>query len=388
MDFTITEDQQLLLESLREVMARSCTEDYMKECNEQHRYPQEFIDALVESGFSTLGIPEEYGGTPVDTATLMLVAEEITKNGGPHFAFGQALSIADMLRFGNDEQKAQCLEQIQQGNVGFVLGFTEPQAGSDSSALATTFARRDGKVYLNGHKTFMSNALRAKYMLCLARNADETEGTGKKNAFTMWWMPMKAEGVTIEPLQKIGWHMMDTCEVYLDNVELDESDLVGIEGNGFMQAMENFEVERLLMAATMLGMAECAFNDAAAYAAQRVQFGRTIGSFQLIQEKITRMKIKIETMRGLVFKTAWEIDNGLPVQIDSALAKLHCAQAANEVIDDALQIFGGIGYTTDCRVSRLWVDARVQRIGGGTDEVMVHIAGRSLLKQFATKGDH
>ncbi|HEX7659569.1 MAG TPA: acyl-CoA dehydrogenase [Pseudonocardiaceae bacterium] len=382
MDFNITEDQELLLDSLREVMARSCSEAYMKECNEQGKYPQEFIDALVESGFSTLGIPEEYGGTPVDTVTLMLVAEEITKNGGPHFAFGQALSIADMLRFGNDAQKQQCLAEIGKGNVGFVLGFTEPQAGSDSSALATTFTRRDGKVYLNGHKTFMSNALRAKYMLCLARNSQEAEDTGKKNAFTMWWMPMGATGVKIEPLKKIGWHMIDTCEVYLDNVELDESDLVGVEGRGFMQAMENFEVERLLMAASLLGMAECAFNDAAEYATQRIQFGRTIGQFQLIQEKITRMKIKIENMRGQVFKTAWEIDNRIPVQIDSALAKLYCAQSANEVIDDALQIFGGIGYTTDCRVSRLWVDARVQRIGGGTDEVMVHIAGRNILKQF------
>lgn len=382
MDFTINEDQQLLLESLRELMAQSCTETYMKECNEQHKYPQEFIDALVESGFSSLGIPEEYGGTEVDTTTLMLVAEEITKNGGPHFAFGQALSIADMLHFGNDEQKAQCLEEIQKGNVGFVLGFTEPQAGSDSSAIQTTFTRRDGKVYLNGHKTFMSHATRAKYMLCLARNANEAGDVSKKNAFTMWWMPMKAPGVTVEPLQKIGWHMLDTCEVYLDNVELEESDLVGVEGNGFMQAMENFEVERLLMAASLLGMAECAFEDAAKYATQRVQFGRPISSFQLIQEKITFMKIKIENMRNMVFKTAWEIDNGIPVQIDSALAKLYCARSAGEVIDDAMQIFGGIGYTTDCRVSRLWVDSRVMRIGGGTDEVMIHIAGRNILKQY------
>jgi crotonobetainyl-CoA dehydrogenase len=382
MDFSITDEQNLLLESLREVMARSCTEDYMKECNENSRYPQEFIDALTEAGFTSLGVPEEHGGTPVDTTTLMLVAEEITKHGGPHFAFGQALSIADMLEFGSEEQKQQCMGEVMNGRVGFVLGFTEPQAGSDSSAIATTFTRRDGKVYLNGHKTFMSNAQRATYMLCLAKDADAAEDATKKNAFTMWWMRMDAPGVTIEPLKKIGWHMMDTCEVYLDEVEVEEKDLVGVEGNGFMQAMINFEVERLLMAASLLGMAECAFEDAARYATQRKQFGKPIGAFQLIQQKITMMKIKIENMRGLVYKTAWEIDNGIPVQIDSALAKLYCAQAANEVIDDALQIMGGIGYTTDARVSRLWVDARVHRIGGGTDEVMIHIAGRSILKQY------
>lgn len=381
MDFRTTDEQELLLESLREVMDRACPESYMKECNDQHRYPTELVDALAESGFTMLGVPEEYGGTPVDTQTLMLVAEEITKNGGPHFVFGQALSIADMLEFGNDVQKQQCMEEVSAGRVGFVLGFTEPQAGSDSSAIATTFTRRDGKVYLSGHKTFMSNALRSKYMLCLARNADATGSESKTNALSMWWLPMDAKGVTIEPLQKIGWHMMDTCEVYLEDVELDESDLVGVEGNGFMQAMVNFEVERLLMAAQLLGMAECAYGDAARYANQRIQFGKPIGAFQLIQQKITSMALKIENMRNLVAKTAWKIDNGEPVQIDSALAKLYCAQAANEVIDDAMQIFGGIGYTTDCRVSRLWVDARVQRIGGGTDEVMIHIAGRQLLKQ-------
>lgn len=381
MDFRLTDEQELLLESLREVMARACPESYMKECNELGRYPQELVDALVESGFATLGVPEEYGGTPVDTQTLMLVAEEITKLGGPHFVFGQALSIADMLEFGSQEQKEQCMAEVMAGRVGFVLGFTEPQAGSDSSAIATTFTRRDGKVYLNGHKTFMSNALRSTYLLCLARNAADDD-VAKKDAFTMWWVRMDSPGITIEPLKKIGWHMMDTCEVYLEDVEIDESALVGTEGQGFMQAMVNFEVERLLMAASLLGMAECAFEDAARYANQRIQFGRPIGSFQLIQEKITSMALKIENMRNLVARTAWKIDNGESVQVDSALAKLYCAQSANEVIDDAMQIFGGIGYTTDCRVSRLWLDARVQRIGGGTDEVMIHIAGRSILKSY------
>ncbi|WP_425804092.1 acyl-CoA dehydrogenase [Desulfitobacterium sp. Sab5] len=382
MDFRMTEEQELLLESLREIMVRDCTEEYMKECNEKGESPKRFIQALAENGFSMLGVPEEYGGTPVDTMTLMLVAEEITKNGGPHFAFGQALSIADMLEFGSEEQKADTMREVQNGNVAFVLGFTEPQAGSDSSAITTTFTREDGKVYINGHKTFMSNALTAPYMLCMARNAEEVENPDKRNAFSMWWVPMSAPGIKVERLKKIGWHMMDTCEVYLENVEVEEKDLVGVEGNGFMQVLINFEVERLLMAASVLGYAECAFEDAARYANQRVQFGKTIGSQQLIQEKLTYMKIKIENMKNMVYKCAWEIDNGLPVQISSALAKLYCAQAANEVIDDALQIMGGIGYTTDCRISRLWVDARVFRIGGGTDEIMIHAAGRAILKQY------
>ena len=382
MDFRLTEEQELLLESIREVMARDCTEEYMKECAENGTYPQRFVDAFTEAGFGMLGVPEEYGGTPVDTLTLMLVAEEICKNGGPHFVFGQALSIADMLEFGSEEQKAQTMEEIMAGKVGFILGFTEPQAGSDSSAIATSFKRENGKVYINGHKTFMSNGLRAKYMLCLARNADEPSDTGKKNALSMWWVPMDSPGVKVQPIKKIGWHMMDTCDIYLDNVELEEKDLVGTEGNGFMQAMINFEVERLLMASNVLGFAECAFDDAVRYANQRVQFGKPIGANQLIQQKIVTMKIKIENMKNMIYKTAWMIDNKMPVQIDSALVKLYCAQSAMEVVDDALQIMGGIGYTQECRISRLWIDSRVFRIGGGTDEIMIHAAGRAILRSY------
>lgn len=382
MDFRLTEEQELLLESLREVMARDCTEEYMKECYERGEYPSRFVDALMENGFGMLGVPEEYEGTPIDTLTMMLVAEEITKNGGPHFVFGQALSIADMLEFGSEEQIADTMNAVKDGKAAFVLGFTEPQAGSDSSAIATTYIRKNGKVYIHGHKSFMSNALRAPYMLCMARNADDAGKPDKMNAFSMWWVPMNTPGIKIEPLKKIGWHMLDTCEVYLDHVEVEEKDLVGIEGNGFKQVLINFEVERLLMAASVLGMAECAFADAAAYANQRIQFGKPIGTFQLIQEKITYMQIKIENMRNMVYRCAWEIDHKLPVQISSALAKLYCAQSAFEVIDDAMQIMGGIGYTTDTRVSRLWLDARVFRIGGGTDEVMIHAAGRAILKQY------
>ena len=176
--------------------------------------------------------------------------------------------------------------------------------------------------------------------------------------------------------------MQSTCEVYLEDVELDEEDLVGVEGNGFLQTMKNFEIERLVMAAKVVGMAECAFEDAARYANQRMQFGKPIGKFQLIQEKIVRMKIKIENMRNMIYKCAWEKDNGIPVRNSAALAKLYCAQSANEVIDDAMQIMGGIGYTKDCRISRLWRDARVFRIGGGTDEIMIHIAGRGILEEY------
>ncbi len=383
MDFSITDEQQLLLESLDELMERHCSESYLKECDANHTWPKQFTDALNENGFGLLGIPEEFGGTPVDTVTLMLVSERICKNGAPIYVYGSVCSLVDMIEFGSAEQQQQCFEEVAKGNPGFVLGFTEPGAGSDSSSLASTYQRRDGKVYLNGSKSFMTNAINSKYMLCVARNADDDPNDPANKAKTsMWWVPMESEGITIEPLEKIGWNMGNTCELTMCDVEVEEKDLVGVEGEGFMQSMVNFEVERLIACAQSLGAAECAFEDAVRYATQRVQFGKTIGSFQLVQEHITDMYAKIEAMRGMVYRTAWKIDNKMPVQIDTAVAKRFCGQSAFEVCDSALQVMGGIGYTKDCRVSRLWRDQRVYRIGAGTDEIMVHIAGRALQKLY------
>jgi alkylation response protein AidB-like acyl-CoA dehydrogenase len=214
-------------------------------------------------------------------------------------------------------------------------------------------------------------------MACLARDF-----TREGEYFTMFFVPMDAPGVKTAPLHKIGWNMNPTYEVYLENVVVEEKDIIGKEGEAFKQLMRNFEMERLMMAVAILGMAECAYEDAAKYANQRVQFGKPIGTRQLIQEKIVNMKIKIMNMKNLCYQCAWEKDQGISIRNASALCKLYCAQAGNEVIDDALQIMGGIGYTQDCRISRLWRDARNYRIGGGTDEIMIHIAGRGLLKEI------
>jgi alkylation response protein AidB-like acyl-CoA dehydrogenase len=201
----------------------------------------------------------------------------------------------------------------------------------------------------------------------------------------MWWVDPKSKGITMNSLRKIGWHMVSNCEVFFDNVEIDESDLVGKEGQGFVHLMRNFEVERLTSAAFSLGPAECAFEDAAKYASQRVTFGKTIGSYQLIQNKLTQMAIKIENMKNFIYKVAWQDDHKQSLRLSSALCKLYCTGTAQEVIDDALQIMGGVGYTEDCRISRLWRDIRVCRIASGTDEIMTYIAGRQIVKQYAGK---
>ena len=379
MDFKRTEEQELLLESLRTVYERGDFEEYFKECDRNHAYPSKAVEAMVEAGFSSLGIPEEHGGTETDLLTQVMVAEEAHALGWPSRCWiNFSTEVDDILAFGNEQQQAQILEYALQGRKPFTLGFTEPQAGSDSAAMATTATKRDGKVYINGVKTFNTSADMAPFMLCVARSG-VNENPYKD--FSMYLFPMDREGVRISKLDKIGNNMCGTFEVYLNDVECDESDLVGAECQGFYQLMKNFEVERITICAANVGMARCAYDEALRYAAQREQFGKPIGTFQLIQEKLVDMRIKIENMQNMLYKAAWKKDQGESVSIDSSLLKRYTGKAAFEVIDDAMQIMGGIGYVNDCRISRLWRDQRVYRIMAGTEEIMVHTAGRALVKE-------
>ena len=383
MDWSLTEEQELLLETVRDVMKRGNFDEYFRECDKNHEYPEKAAQAMLEAGFGTLGIPEEFGGTPCDTMTSILVYEEVHALGWPALTWiNQALAVDDMLDFGTKEQQEKVMAEALRGHKPFTLGFTEPQAGSDSSAVTTTATRKNGKIYINGHKMFNTGGNVAPYMLCIARDG---ENDNPYKDCSLYFIPMNKPGITVKPMEKIGLHMMATCEVYLDNVEIEEKDLCGEKGKGFVHLMKNYDVERLFTCACNVGMARCAYADALRYTNQREQFGKTIGSFQLIQEKITDMAIKIENMQNMVRHIAWKKDQGMKISVDASLAKRYTGKAAFEVIDDAMQIMGGIGYTEGCRIARLWRDQRVYRIFAGTEEIMVHSAGRAIIREDAKK---
>lgn len=379
MNFALTEEQELLLASLRELVTRNFSDDYFKQCDEEERAPLEFLRMMGEQGYTLLGVPEELGGVPADVFTQMLVIEEVGRLGAPSYWMGGAHCVHNMLAFGSPEQLRLTVEQAAQGMPGYSLAITEPQAGSDNSQISTTYVRKNGKVYLNGQKTFITGAANFPYMIVVARNPEITDS---RRCFTMWWVDAKAPGLTMNHMHKVGWRTISNCEVFFDNVELDESAMVGQEGNGFIHLMKNFEIERVAVSAYTLGPAICAYEDAARYATQRMQFGKTIGSFQLVQEKLVNMAFKIENMKHFIYKAAWMDDQGASLRKYAAMCKLYCARAAQEVVDDAMQVMGGMGYMNDCRISRLWRDARLNRLGGGTDEIMIHIAGREILKDF------
>jgi len=382
MDFRMTDEQELLLESIREFCSRHIDEQKIQEWYANHGMPSDVTKAWIDAGFGFMGIPEEYGGTPTDLVTLGLMIEEVSRCTGASIPFtSNTLAMFDICEFGNDEQIAMAMDVYKEtGQSIFSLAISEPGAGSDNMAMTTTAREIDGKIHLNGTKTWVTNGENLPYVLAVAKDEDPDP---KNPNMSMWLFPLDTPGVSTAPLHKIGNQINPFCEMYFDDVILDKSCLVGERGKGFMNLMKNFEMERCVIVAGNLGLAQAAMEDAAAYATQRVAFGQTISRYQLIQEKLTDMEIKLQTTRNFLYKTLWELENGVSVQLNSALLKRYGAHVTTEVCNDAMQIFGGLGYTTETRVGRCMLDCRGMEFGGGTNEIMVYIAGRQIAKKYA-----
>lgn len=376
MEFALNEDQQLMVEGFTELMASQPWERYFHECDEKSQYPIEWVKAICDLGFDRILLPEEHDGLGQGWVTLAAAYEALGRAGGPTYVLYQLPCWDTVLREGTPEQKETILAFVGSGEQMLNYAMTEPSAGSNWDDMRTTYTRRGGKVYLNGHKTFQTSAMKVPYMVVMARNADDM------SVYSEWWLDMSKPGVTKEPLHKLGLRMDSCAEVYLDNVELEESDLFGTEGNAFRRGVADFDLERYLVALTNYGQAYCAFEDAARYANQRVQGGQAIGRQQLIQEKFANMWVSLTNMRNMLYEIAWKHDNNLLGRGECSMAKYYCSHAAFQVVDDALQVLAGVGITGEHRVQRFFRDLRVDRISGGTDEMMILAAGRAILREY------
>nr|WP_295970102.1 crotonobetainyl-CoA dehydrogenase [uncultured Bacillus sp.] len=376
MDFKLTDEQELFVQQIRDLMARENWESYFEECDENGQYPERFIKELADIGIDSLLLPEEHGGLDAGLVTVTAAWEELGRLGAPTYVLYELTGFTTILREGTQEQIDKIMALHGTGKQMWNSAITEPGAGSDVGGLLTTYTRKNGKVYLNGHKTFITSSAGAPYLVVMAKNSEDT------SVFTEWFVDMNKPGITKEKLPKLGLRMDSVCDIYFDNVELEEKDMFGTEGNGFNRGKDEFDFERFLVGACDYGNALCAFEDAAKYANQREQFGKKIGRFQLNQEKFARMAIKLTNMRNMLYETAWKYDNGQKITGEAAMCKYYCANAGFEVVDDAMQVLGGIGVVGNHRVTRFWRDLRVDRISGGTDEMMILTAGKEALKKY------
>jgi crotonobetainyl-CoA dehydrogenase len=380
MDFNLTDEQELIVDSYRNLMESENWEPYFHECDEKHEYPLRWVKALCDLGFDRICLPEDHGGLGLEQpmVTLMAIYEVLGQYGGPTYVLYQLPGFSTVLREGTQEQIDAVMSSLGTGEQIYNSACTEPGAGSDVNGLTTTYQRRNGKIYLNGTKTFITSSKGVKYLIIMCRDADNPD------TISEFFVDMSKPGISLSPLPKLGLRMDSCCEVYLNDVEMEEKDIFGKEGNGFNRGVSDFNFERWLVGACDYGTAICAFEDAAKHAWQRVAFGKPIARFQLNTLKFTNIAIKLDAMKNMLYETAWLADqnNGEFDAGKAAMCKYYCANASFEVVDDAMQIMGGIAVASEHRINRIWRDLRVDRVSGGTDEMMILTAGKAATRPY------
>ncbi len=374
--FIFTEEHEALRESIRAFVDRELA-PHAEEW-EETTFPNSVFRRMGELGFLGLSMPEVYGGQGGDYYCNLVLAEELSRSHSGGLAMGLAvhtdMATPPILQFGTEEQKQRYLVPSIRGEKIACLGITEPDAGSDVAGIRTRAVRDGDEWVINGSKTYITNGHRADFIVLVTK----TDPDAGYDGFSLFIVDMDLPGVVREKkLEKLGMHASDTALLAFQDVHVPAEALLGQLGKGFYQIMWELQGERLIGAAGCVAGAQAAFDRTLAYALERKAFGREIGHFQSIRHKFAAMATKIEASRQLVYTTAWRFANGeYPVR-EISMAKLHAAQMCCEVADECLQIHGGAGYMREYGIERAWRDLRLNRIGAGTDEIMLDVIGRS-----------
>ncbi len=371
-----TEEHEALRESIHAFVVREL-QPHAEEW-EEATFPDWVFRRMGELGFLGLSIPEAYGGQGGDYFCNLVLAEELVHAHCGGLAMGIAvhtdMTTPPILKFGTEEQKQAYLVPAIRGERISCLGITEPDAGSDVAGIRTRAVRDGDEWVINGSKTYITNGHRADFIVLVTK----TDPDAGYDGFTLFIVDMDAPGVVRDKrLQKLGMHASDTALLTFQDVRVPDGAVLGEVGKGFYHIMWELQGERMIGAAGCVAAAQRVFDRTLAYALERRAFGREIGHFQVIRHKFADMATKIEAGRQLVYNTAWRFANGeYPVR-EISMAKLYTARMACEVADECLQIHGGAGYMREYGIERVWRDMRLNRIGAGTDEIMLDVIGRS-----------
>jgi alkylation response protein AidB-like acyl-CoA dehydrogenase len=354
---------------------------HVDEWEAQGHFPDSVFRRCGELGFLGLHYPSRFGGSDGDLATGIVFVEELARCGAA--AIAMAVSVQShmatpaLAQFGTDDQRERWLRPAIAGTKIGAIAITEPDAGSDVAAVRTR-AVRDGDVWrVTGTKMFITNGTRAHFLTLVAKTDPDAGGHHGTSLFVV---DTSLPGVRVSRhLDKLGMRSSDTAEIALDEVPVPHADLVGLEpGQGFAQLMWQLQYERLAGAAACVGHAGKVLEDAIAYARQRHAFGRPIGDHQVIAHKLADAATELEAARALLYSTTWRVMQGEYPVAEISMAKKYCAQVQHRLVDACLQVYGGAGYLEETPVARAYRDARLQRIGGGTDEIMNEVIAKRL----------
>jgi short-chain 2-methylacyl-CoA dehydrogenase len=374
-NFDLEREHELIRDTVRQ-FALERVAPVAEELDREKRFPYEIVSELAELGLMGMTIPEEYGGAGADTLSYAIAVEELTRIDSSvaiTVAAHHSLGTLPIWYFGTEEQKRRWLPELASGAKLAAFGLTEANAGSDAGATRTTARLENGEWVVDGSKIFITNA-GTDITACVTITA--VTGDGEISNIVV---PNGTPGYVIsEPMQKLGWRASDTRELSFQGVHVPEENLLGPRGQGFTQFLQILDGGRISVAAMGVGLAQGAYDLAYAYAKEREQFGKPISKFQAVQEKLVDMATEIEAARDLVWKAAWEKDQGRPFAKTAAMAKLFSGELSHRAANWALQIHGGYGFMDEYAISRLYRDQKILEIGEGTNEVQRMVIARHL----------
>jgi alkylation response protein AidB-like acyl-CoA dehydrogenase len=380
MDFELTEELRML-EDMAYKFAQKELAPLSHECDREEKYTPEIVKKAAENGLVGAWVPEEYGGAEAGSLGLAVITEQLSR-----VDMGIGLNVVAasfgseaIYLYGTEEQKKKYLPPVCRGEMVSAGAYTEPDAGTDVAGYRTR-AVKDGDDYvINGNKMFITNGTVCDFMVVQCITSPEEK---PHNSFSMIIVPSDTQGVTSTKITgKMGVRSSDTAEISFEDVRVPQENLVGEEGRGFYQLMHFFDTTRPMVAAQGLGLSQACLDASIRYSKERSVFGAPLGNFQLTQAKLTEMAIKIEALRGLVYKAAWLIDEGRPDYTLAAMAKHLSGETAVFCANAALEIHGGYGYIEEYDVQRYYRDAKILELYEGTKEAEIMTIGRFLLSK-------
>jgi alkylation response protein AidB-like acyl-CoA dehydrogenase len=381
MDFTLTPEQELIRSSAREFCDREIVPN-AREWDRSERMDEAIVPKLAEIGFLGCALPEEYGGMGLETISYCLVMEELGRADSSVrgiVSVNNGLAGKTIAKWGTEQQKQEWLPQLASGEALGCYGLTEPGSGSDPASLVTRATRDGGDWVIDGSKIFITLGSWAGVALVFARTGEEGP-----RGITCFLVPTDSPGFSARKIDgKLGLRAQDTAELFFDGVRVPDSARLGDEGAGFKVAMSALDNGRISLAAGAVGVAQGCVDASVAYAAERRQFGKPLGQFQLIQELIADMAVETEAARMMAWRAAALADRGESYTLAASQAKYYASEVAVRAANAALQVHGGYGYVDEFPVARYLRDARVLTLYEGTSQIQKLLIGRALTGESA-----
>jgi alkylation response protein AidB-like acyl-CoA dehydrogenase len=378
--FDTTEEQNLIRQAVREFAEKEIA-PVAQELDEKEDFSPELTRKMADMGLLGCLVSERYGGSNIGYISHIIAVEELARVDGSQaatIAAGNSLGIAPIYYFGTEEQKQTWLPRLCQGEILAAFALTEPNAGSDAGSSQTKAELKNGMWVITGSKSFITNSASEMTGLVIVQAVTGARSDGKREISCIL-VPSDAPGFRAIPMKgKMMWRASNTGQLFFEDCRVPEENLLGKRGDGFHQMLATLDGGRLSIAAMGLGGAQGAFDMALKYANTRVQFGRTIGSFQSIAFKLSDMALEIELARNLLYKACWLRENERPFTKEAAMAKLYCSEVMGRVVNQAVQIHGGYGLMKDYQIERFYRDHKLLEIGEGTSEIQRIVIARNI----------